>query len=129
MPTIVAANESSVLINEQPVDGVRSIEYHHQQVRENLYALGSAERIGVISGQQLVEGRITFVSTSPAMNALTTDTPFQIVATLRHGQTSFTVSLDDCFLVSKSFNLGVGGFGEAEYSFTATRVREEVTAA
>ena len=44
MPTIVAANESNVQINEKPVDGVRSIEYSHRQARENIYALGSAER-------------------------------------------------------------------------------------
>jgi hypothetical protein len=129
MPTIVAANESSVQINEKPVDGVRSIEYSYRQARENIYALGSAERIGIISGPQLVEGRMTVVSSSPVLNDLATDAFFTLIATLRHGTTTMTVSIDDCFLLSKSFTMGVGGVGEAEYRFTATRVREKVTTA
>ncbi len=125
MPTIFAANESSVLLNGEPVEGVRAIEYRHQQSRQNIYALGSAERIGMASGPQQVEGRLRVVSTSASMNALTGDAPFQITAQLKQGNTQMTVSFDDCFLMEKEFAMSANGHGEAVYKFTATRVREE----
>ncbi len=125
MPTIFAANESSVLLNGEPIEGVRSVEYRFHQDRQNIYALGSAERIGMTSGRQFVEGRLRVASTSAALNALTGDVPFQITAMLRQGETTMTVSFDDCHLSEKSFEMGASGFGEALYHFTATRVREE----
>jgi len=38
----------------------------------------------------------------------------------------FDVVIDDCYLTDKQFEIGVGGVGEMVYSFTATRVREEL---
>ncbi|WP_437569803.1 hypothetical protein [Sorangium sp. So ce542] len=127
--TIFAANESTVLLNGQPIDGVRGIDYRHQQVRSNVYALGSAERIGMISGPQIVEGRLRVVSTSVALNALTGEAPFQITAMLKRGETRMTVTFDECYLLQKSLSLETGGVGEAVYEFTATRVREEPASA
>jgi hypothetical protein len=126
MATIVAANESTVLLDGKPVDGVRSIEYRQTQGRDNVYALGSAERIGMTSGAQVVEGRLRVASTNPALAALTTDKSFQISAQLKHGDTKVTVTFDECFLTEKSFALAVSSFGESTYAFTATRVREEI---
>ncbi len=126
MPTIFAANESVVLLNGDPVEGVRTIDYRHQQVRQNVYALGSAERIGMTSGPQSVEARLTVASTSSGFNGLTGDEPFQVTAQLRQGETEMTVSFDDCFLTEKGFEMGAGGHGEAFYGFTAARVREEL---
>lgn len=126
MPTIFAANESTALIDGEAVEGLRSIEYRRQQVRQNVYALGSAERIGLVSGPQVVEGRLMVASTSPKLDSLASDVPFQISAQLRQGTTQMTVTFDECYLLEKTFNLGVGGHGEAIYSFTATRVREEL---
>jgi hypothetical protein len=126
MPTIFAANESMVMVDGETIEGMRSIEYRHHQVRENLYALGSVERIGLISGPQLVEGQLKVASTSPALDGLTGDTQFQISAQLKHGDTQMTVTFDECYLQEKTFDMGVGGHGEAIYSFTATRVREEI---
>jgi hypothetical protein len=126
MATIVAANESSVLLDGKAIDGVRSIEYRQQQSRENVYALGSSERIGMTSGGQYVEGRIKVASTSPAMAALTPDKSFQISAQLKHGDAKVTVTFDECYLTEKSFALAVSSFGESTYNFTAVRVREEV---
>jgi hypothetical protein len=37
-----------------------------------------------------------------------------------------TVTFDECFLTEKNFAMAVSSFGESTYSFTATRVREEV---
>ncbi|HLF78730.1 MAG TPA: hypothetical protein VJB57_14720 [Dehalococcoidia bacterium] len=125
MPTIFAASESKVLVNGEPVEGVRVIEYRHQQVRENVYALGSTERIGLISGPQFVDGRLKVASTSPALNALNGESQFQITAQLKHGSSVMTVTFDECYLQEKTFDIGVGGHGEATYAFTATRVREE----
>ena len=78
------------------------------------------------SGPASVEGRLTVASTSNKLDAVAADTPFQITAQLRHGSSALTVTFDDCFLLDKSFALGVGGHGEAVYGFTAVRVREEV---
>jgi hypothetical protein len=126
MPTIFAANESSALVDGEPIEGLRTIEYRRQQVRQNIYALGSAERIGMTSGPQSVEGRLMVASTNAKLDSLTGDTSFQITAQLKQGDTQMAVTFDECFLLEKSFNLGVGGHGEAVYSFTATRVREEL---
>jgi hypothetical protein len=125
MPTIFAANESSVLVNGTAVEGVRALEYSRQQARESLYALGSSERIGVVSGASIVHGRLTVVSTSPTLDGLAPNTPFQISAQLRHGDAKVNVTFDECFTEDKTLGLSVGGQAEATYAFTATRVREE----
>ncbi len=125
MPTIFAANESSVLLNGEAVEGVTSVEYRHHQDRRNIYALGSAERIGMASGPQFVEARLQVVSSSTAFNALTGDESFQVTATLKQGASQMTVTFDECFLQEKSFAMGANGHGEAVYRFTAVRVREE----
>lgn len=126
MPTIVAAAESQVLIDGNPVDGVRSIEYRSRQTRTNIYALGSVERIDVVAGPSTVEGRLTVTSTDATLNGLATDASFQLSAQLKHGATTVSVTFDECFLLDKGFALTVGEFGETVYTFTATRVREEV---
>src|SRR2546421_1103930 len=125
MPTIFAANESNVLLNGKPLEGVRSIEYRHVQARSSIYSLGSPERIGVTSGRIAVEGLMRVVSTNDALNKLKPDASFQVIANLKHGDTKMTVTLDECFLTEKSFAMEVGGQGEALYAFTATRVRED----
>lgn len=125
MPTVFAANESSVLIDGEPVEGVRAIEYRDHQTRGNVYALGSVERIGLISGPRIVEGRLRVASASPKLDGLTDAMQFQINAQLRHGEAQLTVSFDECYLLEKSFDMEVGGHGETIYSFTATRVRQE----
>jgi hypothetical protein len=126
MPTIVAATESQVLIDGKPVEGVRSIEYRSHQGRTNIYALGSAERIGVVAGPSAVEGKLTVASTHASLNGLATNTSFQVTAQLKHGTTTVSVTFDECFLLDHNFVMGAGEFGETVYTFTATRVREEV---
>jgi hypothetical protein len=127
MPTIVAAAESQVLLDGQPVEGVRAIEYRTQHGRSSVYALGSTERIGIVAGPQIVEGRLRVASTSPALAALAADTAFQLTAELKHGATTVTVTFDECFLTERGFSLAVGEFGEAVYGFTATRIVETVS--
>lgn len=125
MPTIIAANESSVLVDGTAVEGIQSIEYRKREARSNLYALGSSERIGVVSGQSSVEGMITVVSASPPLDGLDPEKAFQISAQLKHGDSHLTVTFDECFLDAKEFKLAVGIHGETTYNFTAARVREE----
>lgn len=125
MPTIYAANESSVLVDGQAVEGVQALEYRRLAQRSNIYAVGSAERIGVISGGISVDGRIRVASASPSLDAKMGDAFVQITAVLRHGETEVTLSFQDCLLTEKTFALGVGGHGEATYAFTATRVSQD----
>jgi hypothetical protein len=125
MPVIFAASESIVQVEGKPLDGVLSIDYRFTQVRKNIYALGSVERIATVAGPQAVEGVLRVASTSPVLNAMPGDKSFQITATLKQGNTLMDVGFDECFLTGKSFELGAGGNGEAVYSFTAIRVRED----
>jgi hypothetical protein len=124
VPTIFAANESSVLLDGEPVEGVRAIEYRQERVRSSIYALGSAERIGLVSGPQVVEGRLKVASSDPRLDALDPNASFQIAAQLKQGATTKTVTFDECYMTQKTFEMGVGAHGEALYAFTATRVRE-----
>ena len=123
MPTIFAASESTVLIDGEPIDGVQGIDYRTRHDRSNVYALGSTERIGIVSGAYDVQGRIRVVSANAALDALTGDTLFQIIANLRHGDTTSTVTFDDCCLTEKTFDLSVNGQGSAVYAFSAARMR------
>jgi len=123
--TIFAANESQVLVNGQAIEGVRALEYRRAQARENIFGLGTNERVGVVSGGQVLEGRVRVASAAPALDALTVDQTFQLQAVLVHGSTRMTVDFDECLLQEKAFELGAGGHGEAVYSFTATRFREK----
>ncbi len=114
------------MIDGEQIEGVRAVEYRKQQARENIYALGSAERIGMVSGGQAVEGQIRVASTNTALDAKLTDSQFQVTAQLQHGTSIMTVTFDECYLLDKDFSIGVGGVGEAVYRFNATRVREEM---
>ncbi len=124
MPTIFAANESSVLLDGEPIEGVRAVEYRQENARSSVYALGSAERIGLVSGPQVVEGRLKVASSDPRLDALDPNASFQIAAQLKQGATTKTVTFDECYMTQKTFEMGVGSHGEALYAFTATRVRE-----
>ncbi len=126
MATLFAANESTVMVDGERIEGVRSVEYRKEQARDNVYALGSAERIGMVSGAQAVEGQIQVASTNSALDDKLGESEFQVTAQLQHGETTMTVTFDECYLLDKEFSIGVGGVGQALYRFTATRVREEL---
>ena len=126
MPTIFAANESKVLADGEPVEGVSSIEYSRNQVRTNVYAVGTAERIGLISGPKAVQGMLRVASTIAKLDGLADDATFQLSAQFKHGDAQMTVTFDECYMEEKSLDLAVGGHAQALYRFTATRVREEM---
>jgi hypothetical protein len=125
VPTIFAANESRVMVNGNAIEGVRSLAYRRAQARESVYAIGSAERIGVVSGSAVFEGQLRVASTAQPLDEIPADTSFQISAVLTHGDARMTVTLDECYLQEKSFDMSVSSHGESVYSFTATRAREE----
>lgn len=132
MATLFAASESSVMVDGEAIEGVRAIEYRFQQQRSNVYALGSTERVGMVSGGQTVEGRLRVASTSAKLNGLSG--PFQVVGTLRHTGAdnktrTMTVTFDECYLTDKGFGIETNGHGETVYSFSAVRLREEISEA
>jgi hypothetical protein len=122
--TIFAANESVVLVGGEPLQGVRSLEYRRHRERTNVYAIGSAERVAVVAGNESVEARLRVASTAPALDRLDPDEVFDVAALLVHGDAQIMVAFDECTMITKSFEMGVGGTGETLYTFTATRVRE-----
>lgn len=126
MATVFTANSSGVLVDGQPVPGIIGIDYQVSREQNEIYALGSDERIAVYYGPRRVVGQIRVASASPALDQISTaGTMFQIVANLKHGDVSRSVAFDDCFIERKDFSLGTGGHGETVYVFRSTRVREE----
>lgn len=132
MASVFTANSSAVLVGGERVAGVRSIDFKHQRAQENVYALGSAERVAVIYGGTSVAGRIVVASASDALDALlSSGEAFQVVANLSARadlEPERSVAFDGCQMTNKSFSLAAGGHAEAIYEFTATRLREEAAA-
>ena len=129
MPSVFIANSSAVLVAGERVPGVTSIDFRHHRQQENVYALGSAERVSVIYGGTEVSGRIVVASNSATLDTLLgSGEEFQIVANLsaRPDLTpERTMAFDGCQMTDKTFALTAGGHAEAVYMFTATRLREE----
>jgi hypothetical protein len=126
MATIFTANSSSLMVDGNPVEGVQSIDYRVVRQHGDVFALGSSERLTAYYGATRVQGRIQVASTSAALDTLANSgAMFQVVATLAHGESSRSVSFDDCFMTDKEFAISSGGHGETVYAFSATRVREE----
>lgn len=130
MAKVFTANSSGVLVNNEPVEGVRGVDYQQTREHNEVFALGGDERVAVYYGARRVRGRLRVASASAALDALTASGEmFQVVCNLRHGQASRSVAFDDCYMESKEFSMASGGHGETVYSFSATRVREEDAAA
>lgn len=124
--SLFSANSSSVTVNGEAVPGVQAIDYRQVRDQGEIYALGSAERIAVHYGAMRVEGRLSIASANPAMDGLSSSgEAFQLIARLAHGETSRSVTFDECHMVDKQFAMSTGGAGETVYAFTAIRVREE----
>lgn len=126
MNRVFAANSSGVVIDNEALNGIRTIDYKVEREQGDVHALGSNERIAVYYGASRAQGVIRVASASPKLDGLTTSgAAFQVVANLKHGQATRTVTFDECHVVGKDFAMSAGSHGETVYSFTATRVREE----
>ncbi|HWI60727.1 MAG TPA: hypothetical protein VNT75_02685 [Symbiobacteriaceae bacterium] len=126
--TILSANRSNVLVNGQALEGLQEITYQTVRNHENIAAIGQAERVGVVFGPTHVVGTMRVRSSSQSLeDLLKNQAPFQIFASLKHGQaeaeTVKEISLDEVYLHGKSFALAAGGVVETIYHFTATRER------
>lgn len=128
MATIFAANESQIKVAGKAVEGVRALDYRRVFTRENVFSLGTNERVGMVTGAQVIEAQLRVASTAPAIDALGVADSVQIIAELVHAGQQMTVTFDECFLTEKTFEIGAGGHGEAVYAFTATRMREAMEA-
>jgi hypothetical protein len=132
MPTVFSANSSSILIDGKPIEGLQSLAFRVVTEREDIRAIGSDERIDVSFGLRTVVGELIIRSSSAELNKLLDDrTAFQLVASLSKAKgiqvadKAVTYAFDQCFLESKSFEMGAGGTAATTYGFSATRVRVE----
>lgn len=126
MPSVFTANSSGILVNNEPVEGVRGIQYQIEREQGDVHALGSPERIAVYYGASRARGKIRVASVNETLDGLAASGEvFQVVANLAHGQAARSVSFDECHIEGKDFGMTAGGHAEAAYTFTATRVRED----
>lgn len=131
MPKIYAANRSNVLIDGEAIEGLHTLHYRVNVERQDIRAIGSDERVDVAFGLRTVEGELIVRSSSDKLDTLLAQSArFQVVANLKKDggmatESSRTVSFDDCFAVSKRFDMEAGDAARTLYMFTATRVREE----
>jgi hypothetical protein len=130
-PSLMSANVSNVKVDGEVIPGLQAIEYKIVRNRQNVHNIGIDERIGVDYGPMYVSGTLRVRSTYPKLDTLlikgVADVKgFQLVVELKKlGQAIKTLSFDDCYLEGKSFSLDANGVGLSDYSFTATRVREQ----
>lgn len=126
MATILSANASSVMLDDEVIEGLQEITYKLNKSRQDVPAIGTDERIGVDFGLKIVTGTLKIKSDNATLDThLTDNTVFQIVANLKKGEALRTVTFDECYLDDKNFELGTSDVASAVYTFTATRVREE----
>ena len=132
MAMILTANNSNVSITvegEEPqtIEGLQSINYKAVQEKEDVAAIGTSERLGVVFGLKVVKGRLSVKSTNVLLNKILSDgMSFQLAASLktRSGEAQ-RVTFDECFLEDKDFALDLNGVSVTTYFFNATAVREE----
>lgn len=126
MATILSANASSVMLDNEPIEGLQEITYKVNKSRQDVPAIGTDERIGVDFGLKIVTGTLKIKSDNATLDThLADNSVFQIVANLKKGEALRTVTFDECYLDDKNFELGTSDVASAVYTFTATRVREE----
>ncbi len=126
MPQLYTAFASEIKVNEETIEGLQSIEYSLSKNRRDVGAVGTAERISVYFGLQVVIGRLRVASANLTLDKFLLDnTKFSVSATLRHDETSHKLTFDDCFMEDKAFGLNIDSHATTVYTFTATRVREE----
>jgi hypothetical protein len=130
-PVLMSANVSNVKVDGEVIPGLQAIEYKIVRNRQNVHNIGIDERIGVDYGPMYVSGSLRVRSTYPKLDTLLIKgvadvKSFQLVVELKKlGQAIKTLSFDDCYLEGKGFTLDANGVGISDYSFTATRVREQ----
>jgi len=130
LPNLYDANRSRVLVNGEPIPGVRTIEFRQERAQGQVYALGQAERVGVYHGQLQVLGRIEVASAFPGLDKFAeTIESFELLVMMGGAAGGRKVAFNECFIHDKSLSMGTGEHAQTIYHFTATRMREEEGAA
>ena len=130
-PTLISANVSNIKVDGEVIPGLQAIDFKIVRNRQNVHNIGIDERIGVDYGPMFVTGNLRVRSTYPKLDTMlitgVSDVkPFQLVVELKKlGQSIKTLSFDDCYLEGKTFAMDANGVGVSDYSFTATRLREQ----
>lgn len=126
MSNIYSANDSTVLVDGNAIEGVKSLSYRIVTEREDIRAVGSRERVDVNFGLRTVQGELVVQSTSPELDKhLEAQSKTQIVGNLKKGEAKRSCAFDDCYVESKSMGMESGGIAISTYRFSAVRVREE----
>lgn len=126
MPQIYTAYQSEVKIDDETIEGLQSIQYNHSKSRFEVGAIGTDRRIAVYFGTKVVTGKLCVASGNATLDGLLEQNePFNISATLRHGEQSRQLAFEECYVNQKSFGLSAEGHGEAIYEFTSSALREE----
>jgi hypothetical protein len=126
MPQVFTAFASEARVNGNVVEGLQSIEYRHGRSRYDVGAIGTDERVAVYFGLRVVIGVLRVASDNADLDKLLdSGEEFTVSAVLKHGDSSRTVTFDGCVMDEKTFALTTESHGEAVYTFSATRVREE----
>jgi hypothetical protein len=131
-PVIISANVSNIKVDGEIIPGLQAIEYKIVRNRQNVHNIGLDERVGVDYGPMYVEGTMKIRSSFPTFDQMLVTgvseiKPFQLVIELKKGSESVkTLAFDRCFLEGKVFSMDANGVGTSDYTFTATRMREEL---
>jgi hypothetical protein len=129
--SIISANVSGITIDGKTIPGLQSIEYKIVRNRQNVHHIGIDERIGVDYGPMYVSGSMRVRSTFPDLDKkllakVGDNNSFQLVVALKKwGKDIKKLTFDDCYVEGKNFAMDANGVGVTEYSWTATRLREE----
>jgi hypothetical protein len=98
--------------------------------RDDIWAVGSSERVDASFGLRTVQGEIVVRSADHTLDEhLEQQTSSQMITNLKKREdqegSKRTDSFDDCFVESRSLIMEAGQTAATTYLFSATRVREE----
>ena len=129
--SIISANVSGITVDGKSIPGLMAIEYKVVRNRQNVHHIGVDERIGVDYGPMFVSGSMRVRSTYPPFDKkllaiVTEKNSFQLVVELKKwGAAVKKLVFDDCYLEGKSFAMDANNVAVTDYTWTATRLREE----
>ena len=130
MATVFTANRSNVTLDGAVVEGLQSLVFRVVTEREDIRAVGSNERIDVSFGLRTVQGEIVVKSANYTLDThLQKQSRFQMMVNLKKDEgpdaPKRTLTLDGCFVETKSFGMDAGGSAITTYGFTAASLNEQ----
>src|SRR5438132_6207915 len=117
MPQIFTAFASEARVENDPVEGLQSIEYRYAKTRYDVGAIGTDERVAVYFGLKVVTGSLRVASDNATLDGLLdSGAEFVVSAVLRHGDATRKVTFQGCVMDEKTFALSTEAHGEAVYT-------------